>query len=625
MNQRNFSWDNENTRIFVNDLLKIFIEDKYPFRLGSFIALNYEGDKDIYDGQQRIICCFLILKAMIKTIKRMKQTPLTEAMINKIYKIIALDELEQHDDKYNVTKKAYRTFCKINEEPVVQLPKITCTYPDDNIALISILNDSYTPWFDFIDIKKYISNYVKVNEVDEEDITFTCSLCGEDHKLNKGGFKRHLKSHIEIVDTQCITNSKIYDTYVEIYKWITLKQFSEQSMLKFLNFMQNDIEINLVQTKDPEYVSKIFTWENHRGKSVERHDVIKNPIITRIPDQFKSEIFKEWEVLKKIEDQDKDEEKSDSYKYKYRTIYTTYGKKLFRVAIMIYNQKVYLNQISDEIQEYRNIIEAENTYIEIKKFFGIVKDLDNIMYKIAEDRLGRLILNAKSAKLDWEAYSLLLLPIFYFYGYEKEYVSMFVKYCFRNIGITTKGINVDIQKKLVEITNEFIEQPDKSKITDLRLSISNLIDEINNQYGSEKRYIESVKDIEYKKGEKSRFICLFIETIGNNKSMPLFSSTVEHIYSVSRRHELQTNSNHVYRVGNFTLLEGTNTSTTKHKGNSSIGNMDFKDKHASYSKSDFRMTRDLAKKYRANNGFQLKHITKRTKELLRIIYKSTTI
>ena len=72
------------------------------------------------------------------------------------------------------------------------------------------------------------------------------------------------------------------------------------------------------------YVSKIFEWENNRGKSVGTLDVIKNSLLSNIPDDKKNKVYDEWNDLKLI----------------HHTIYPDYGQKMFNCAIQIYNKEI---------------------------------------------------------------------------------------------------------------------------------------------------------------------------------------------------------------------------------------------------------------------------------------------
>ena len=60
----------------------------------------------------------------------------------------------------------------------------------------------------------------------------------------------------------------------------------------------HNIDVQYYDCNDSEYVSRIFDWENNRGKTVEPLDIIKNPILVKIPDDKKFEIYEKWEKLK---------------------------------------------------------------------------------------------------------------------------------------------------------------------------------------------------------------------------------------------------------------------------------------------------------------------------------------
>ena len=64
MNQREYSWETTEISKFLDDIFKIYEEDKYVEKMGSIINLNYNNDNDIYDGQQRILTTILILNVI---------------------------------------------------------------------------------------------------------------------------------------------------------------------------------------------------------------------------------------------------------------------------------------------------------------------------------------------------------------------------------------------------------------------------------------------------------------------------------------------------------------------------------------------------------------------------------
>ena len=50
------------------------------------------------------------------------------------------------------------------------------------------------------------------------------------------------------------------------------------------------------------------------------------------------------------------------------------------------------------------IIDADDSYKEVNKFFDIVEKLDSIMLEISNDKFGRLVTSKSNVCLNWEAY-----------------------------------------------------------------------------------------------------------------------------------------------------------------------------------------------------------------------------
>ena len=62
MNQHEYSWGLTEITKLLDDIFKIYEEDKHVEKMGSIINLNHNNGNDIYDGQQRILTTILILK-----------------------------------------------------------------------------------------------------------------------------------------------------------------------------------------------------------------------------------------------------------------------------------------------------------------------------------------------------------------------------------------------------------------------------------------------------------------------------------------------------------------------------------------------------------------------------------
>ena len=82
MNQREYSWELSEINKFLDDIFKIFEENKYVEKMGSIINLNYNNGNDIYDGQQRILTTILILNVI---------GCLSEKLKNKINELLTID------------------------------------------------------------------------------------------------------------------------------------------------------------------------------------------------------------------------------------------------------------------------------------------------------------------------------------------------------------------------------------------------------------------------------------------------------------------------------------------------------------------------------------------------------
>ena len=158
---------------------------------------------------------------------------------------------------------------------------------------------------------------------------------------------------------------------------LLLKKYDEKKLIDLYKFILQYIDIQFFECSDPEYVSRIFDWENNRGKSVETLDIIKNPILVKIPDDKKVEIYEKWELLKN----------KDNKIYK-----KNFGQKIFDIAIQIYNNQIKRTMNHEEL--FKPIIDSEDTYKEINKFFEIVEKLFEIMDKISIDKFGRILNNS---------------------------------------------------------------------------------------------------------------------------------------------------------------------------------------------------------------------------------------
>jgi len=316
-------------------------------------------------------------------------------------------------------------------------------------------------------------------------------------------------------------------------------------------------------------------------------DVVKNYILTNIPDDKKFEIFTRWEELK-------NQKKSDIYG-------NNYGNKIFRTAIQIYNKNMVAACLTEEA-DYKKLIDyndKKNTYENTIKYLDIAEKLHSIMDDIKGDRYGRLVLHKnKGVIFSWEAYAYAILPKFYkeecidskfieklvawqmyvsFYGLKETFNSL--RYSNPLAGLLTSYLNNGITKEELDV--EIYQL--------LNRSISGVVT-------NDER--EIVKRQQFHKAgiAKIKSILAYIET-KTTSSINLFDlDGIDHEHIVSQKAKpILTNGNLISSWGNITLLESKNTENVQ-TGNRGVQTSMFK-KRESYTKSTFSFTRQIVEQY----------------------------
>lgn len=550
MNQREYSWELTEITKFLDDIFKIYEEDKYVEKMGSIINLTYNNGNDIYDGQQRILTTILILNVI---------SCLSEKLKNKINQLLTIDiELDDLTKEQEQIKKKHN---------VNRIPKIYCINPYDMEGLVNIFNDKIKSFID------YVHNVDEFKESLDEDGVYVCSVC-KTKISRKSDFIRHLKNSHDYLPPD--SSTKLHSSFIEIYNYFVLKKYDEKDLINLYKFILNDIDVQYYDCNDPEYVSRIFDWENNRGKAVETLDIIKNPILVKIPNDKKVEIYDKWETLK--------HRKNNIYK-------KDFGQKIFDIAIQIYNNQIKRTINHEEL--YKPIIDNEDTYKEINKFFKIVEKLFEIMDEISEDRFGRLINNTPRICLNWEAYMWCLLPIFYkTNNIHTELIKLMTKWYFRNLQFKSSNFNnLCYSNEFIKITNEALKNPDY----DYYINIKECVVKNKDNSIKDDNYLLSMKDMNFK-STNATYLLLFLETcITTNLQQVSLEYTLEHIYCKKDKTKL-CNPSLMDNIGNLTLIEGKN-SDNGHKGNSSLGSKLYDKKVISYKGSSSMITRNIVDNY----------------------------
>jgi len=369
---------------------------------------------------------------------------------------------------------------------------------------------------------------------------------------------------------------------------LVLKQYNEQDLINLYKFILNDIDIQYYDCNDPEYVSRIFDWENNRGKAVETLDIIKNPILVKIPDDKKVEIYEKWEKLK----------------HKENAIYkNNYGQKIFDVAIQLYNDEIKRTIIHEDL--FKGIIDSRDTYKEIHRFFKIVETLFEIMDKISNDKYGRILNNTPRICLNWEAYMWCLLPIFYkTNNINTDLIKLFTKWYFRNLQFNNRNFNnLCYSNEFIRITNELLKNIDY----DYYKEITECLRKNKDISINDENYLRELKVMNFKSTSATHLLQFLEASINTDLHTVSLEYTLEHIYCQKEKATLADQSL-MNNIGNLTLLEGKN-SVNGHKGNSSIGCKSYGNKKKSYQESSSKVTRNIAEKYET---FEEKNIIERS-------------
>lgn len=544
MNQREYSWQESQITKFLDDIFKIYEEDIYVEKMGSIIILKHTNGYDVYDGQQRILTTILILIVI---------GCLSEKLKSKIDTLLTVDtELEDLTPRQTKLKE---------ENNVTKIPKISCVNPYDMKGLIYAVNNKIPLWVTYVD------NLDEIESFDEEE--YLCNIC-KTKISRKSDFIRHLKKSHDYLPLDLST--KLQDAFIEIYNYFALKKYDESQLIGLYKFILNDIDIQYYDCSDPLYTSRLMDWENNRGLLLLILDIIKNPILVNIDDDKKVEIYNKWESLKHT--------KNKIYK-------NDFGQKIFDIAIQLYNNEIKRTINHEEL--FKPIIDSNDTYGEIQKFFNIVKKLFEIMDQISKDRFGRLINNTSRICLNFEAYMWCLLPIFYkTNNIDSHLVKLFTKWYFRNLQFKSRSFNnLCYSNEFIKITNEFLKNPGY----DYYKYIEECLVKNKDNNISDENYLRSLKTMNFKSTNATHLL-MFLETCMNTDlQIVSLEYTLEHVFCQKDKAKLSDQSL-MNNIGNLTLIEGKN-SDNGHKGNSSLGSKTYDKKVESYKGSSSIITRNI--------------------------------
>ena len=563
MNQRAYEWEEEQIRQVLGDIFYIFEETDYYEKMGSVIILDYDGYSHVYDGQQRMLTIILVLFSLSKMETR---------VFNRNKSILTVDT----DMGFELTEKQKEYKEKYSTDII---PKIQCVSPSDMEALFRIFNNQISSFIDYVG---NIEEIAKNEEDNEEEQKYKCSSCQDFTALSKSNFINHIKSAHEY--DYHPTGSKLYEAYICIYNTIKKKNYTNDQLLQLNHFVLEHMDVQVYDSQDSIYVSRIFDWENNRGKSVAKLDVIKNQILVRVPDKEKYTIYSKWEELKKLSGPTL---KTKSGKYS--PIYEDYGQKLFDIAIQLYNNGLVERKPDYEKLFHEKIIQSTDILESLNEFFSIVEKLQEYMVLLEKNKFGKLLLVKKRAGLDWALYKWFYLPIFWKNNmFDVTVVEMVVKWYYRLCGFDIKPksfSSIVYYDKIINTTNKILEGKREINYYD------NLKQILKSNPTNSEKMIEKINipEIEFSAGEKSRLLLCFLEVCKGNNKIDFLDVTLEHIIS---QKSLGPNKHFKNNLGNLTLLST--------KDNSSCSTKEYNQKKKVYEKSNFNMTKEIVEDFQSN-------------------------
>jgi DNA-directed RNA polymerase subunit RPC12/RpoP len=588
MNQRQYAWEEKELEKFMNDMIYIYSNTNYVEKMGSIILFTgNNGNKEIYDGQQRTITIIILLIVLSKKYEKLKSTIETLILVDKLL---------------NTFSKEHEKLIQTNDDSF-KIPKIYCINPYDQEALMSIVNDKFESYY------KYNVGNINLDETNDGHIKYKCSKCNTE-VLRYDNFIRHLEVQCKISSPKIPNkNTKIYNAYNYIYYKICGWNQTEKQTIQFYQFIIKEMDIQLYESSDPIYVSKIFDWENNRGLVLTDLDIIKNLILTKVSEDKKYECYDKWCRLKDYTND----------------VYKNFGQRLFYMGIQIYNKTFEIK--FDIYKNFNKIINSDNVYKELLKFFRIIEKCIEIFKQIQGDRFGKLITTTSRINTHWEIFNYFLLPVFYtnfktkLNNADQKCLELLTKWHFRKLCCkvkTSEGQGLQYSNPFIEFTNKYLTNESS---TDYFEFMKNLIKNRNNNLYNDKQNFVSTLTNNYFNISTSTYILYFLETCETNDNRCIeFNYTLEHIYPQNKQSTL-SDSNNINKIGNLTLLEG-NNSKNGHKGNSSLKDKSFSHKLESYKGSSIFITRKLAETYTL---FTESKIIERTNYIAERIEKITQI
>lgn len=559
--QRNYEWNTDNCRKWIDDLFNVYEESEYKYYIGQIIVYKNININEIWDGQQRLTTLYLTLLIMSKITDNVM---LKTKILNKL----VVDELVLSNENLRFKNKY-----KYDLLPILRSLNLV-----DYQSLCKILNGKFISYCEYLEFK---------------DNKFVCKKC----KKHLKRFKEHVITCNNLTNIYTSKNKKnlLLRAYDSLY--LSLLEIKNKINKNVVLFALGDIQFTVVQSSVLALTSSLFEWQNTRGLPVTVLNILKTKILGNFQAEDVEEYHKKW----------------DYYYERFNRIDSSKSvEKIFTVAIQIL-LKNFIDYKLDIVMEKMN----NTCYNDI---FNILENLYMQFKKLYKLKYGKLLFKENPILVSIEVFEILGCYIHKF-GMDNvdEIINIITKFHFRN-ACCYKSASIGqlehmnpIRKLCQGVINDEIKDVDFKQHL---ISIFNKSYERNKIDKLEKLTIELLN--KNFKNKFARQLLTFIEYNLNNDNIGITTddNSLEHIIPQSSNHD------NIYLLGNMTLLEFKN-SENGHKGNASIQDVNYKFKvKKSYEGSNFRVTHQLINNYR---DFTTDDIEKRTVELAGMIFNMTKL
>lgn len=598
--QRSYQWEIKQLEMYIKDLYRL--ENNECSSLGEITLFTENSNStsireiSIWDGQQRVITCYLFLVAMRNYILSIKnklshnKQKIVDRYINTINDYIFRKEYELSDIELKQTKKDKNKILKIKSN-----------HSPDNNVLIDIFNMN-------------LNNSNILYTINDDDKKFSCKICGSKYKILGDNMIKHLLLHNK--DNE--KNNDFKEQY-ELIKYLNKDGFIidnnlhpliiayeylyNQIKLKFDKFIEEIGDISPYEKllfqfldnwlheermcKNIEYACQSFEQLNARGKSLEHQDMLRSLLISKVSEEDREKYFNLINTIFEF---------ASDYKISKNRDLTI--SLLFNLTRNKFNHNDTILGIGSEL-----FVNISDNITKILNYTIMLKELENF---IKRSNYGTII----QTDVMGEIFSNVIVPTYIKLNNKKKNFDKILEIiaCFQIITCTSIKNIQSSKTKIKEfaddiLNNKYSDDVIIFKTIELILNIQQ-IQKIITEIDSAKVDLKNIDKFQH------LYKMLYFIECRKTPNGVYYNSNAFDIEHIMPKHN-NNNIENINKIGNLTIFESKNSDN--HKGNRSIKDKSYSEKIKQYKKSNVRMTNEIADKY---DTWDVNKIDERTNELI---------